>query len=215
MDYTSQEEDYKINLEIIIESIQILEEYLLYGEKEENQILDLFCEYNFIDILKIFTFGTKDKEIISQIIKTLSALIKDISKETVFYYLMSNNFINNIISRCFGLVKNDKNFLIIYINFLEVLSTKMNINTVQFLFQEEKGRFPLLDQTIKLYNYPDDNIKKITKNIIIRIMKIEYKPLIKYLCELPSISYFCFLSCQLKDDIINLSNEIRKKNISK
>ena len=50
MDYTSQEEDYKINLEIIIESIQILEEYLLYGEKEENQILDLFCEYNFIDI---------------------------------------------------------------------------------------------------------------------------------------------------------------------
>ena len=210
MDYTSQEEDYKINLEIIIESLQILEEYLLYGEKEENQILDLFCEYNFIDILKIFTFGTKDKEIISQIIKTLSALIKDISKETVFYYLMSNNFINNIISRCFGLVKNDKNFLIIYINFLEVLSTKMNINTVQFLFQEEKGRFPLLDQTIKLYNYPDDNIKKITKNIIIRIMKIEYKPLIKYLCELPSISYFCFLSCQLKDDIINLSNEIRK-----
>ena len=68
MDYTSQEEDYKINLEIIIESIQILEEYLLYGEKEENQILDLFCEYNFIDILKIFTFGTKDKEIISLII---------------------------------------------------------------------------------------------------------------------------------------------------
>ena len=211
MDYISQGEDYKINMEIINESIQILENFLLYGEKEDNQILDIFCEYNFINILKIYTFGSKDKAIISQIIKTLSALIKNISKETVFYYLLSNNIINNIISRCFVLVKNDMDFLLIYINFLEVLSTKMDINTVQFLFLEEKGRFPLLDQIIKLYNYPDDNIKKITKNIILRIIKIEYKPLNKYLCELPSISYFCFLACELKDNIINLSNEIQTK----
>lgn len=211
MDFISQEEDFKVYKETIIELIQILENFLLYGEREDNQILDIFCEYNFIDILKIYTFGTKDKAIISQIIKTLSALIKNISKETVFYYILSNNFINSIISRCFVLVKNDINFLLIYINFLEVLSTKMDINTVQFLFLEEKGRFPLLDQIIKLYNYPEDNIKKITKNIIIRIIKIEYKPINKYLCELPSISYFCFLSCELKDDIINLSNELQKK----
>ena len=210
MDYISQEGDYKINMEIFIESVQILENFLLYGEREDNQILDIFCEYDFINILKIYTFGTKSKAIISQIIKTLSALIKNISKETVFYYILSNNFINNIISRCFVLVKNDMNFLLIYVNFLEILTTKMDINTVQFLFLEEKGRFPLLDQIIKLYNYPDDNIKKIVKNIIVKIIKIEYKPINKYLCELPSISYFCFLACELKDDIINLSNGLQK-----
>ena len=210
MDYISQEGDYKINMEIFIETLQILENFLLYGEREDNQILDIFCEYDFINILKIYTFGTKSKAIISQIIKTLSALIKNISKETVFYYILSNNFINNIISRCFVLVKNDMNFLLIYVNFLEILTTKMDINTVQFLFLEEKGRFPLLDQIIKLYNYPDDNIKKIVKNIIVKIIKIEYKPINKYLCELPSISYFCFLACELKDDIINLSNGLQK-----
>ena len=210
MDYISQEGDYKINMEIFIESVQILENFLLYGEREDNQILDIFCEYDFINILKIYTFGTKSKAIISQIIKTLSALIKNISKETVFYYILSNNFINNIISRCFVLVKNDMNFLLIYVNFLEILTTKMDINTVQFLFLEEKGRFPLLDEIIKLYNYPDDNIKKIVKNIIVKIIKIQYKPISKYLCELPSISYFCFLACELKDDIINLSNGLQK-----
>ena len=216
MEYISQEENYEINSEIIIETIQILKDYLLYGEKMDNHILELFCEYNFIDILKIFSFGNKNKNILAQIIKTLCALIKNISQETILFYLLSNNFINNIISRSFLFFKYDKNFLMIYINFLEVLSTKLNINTVQFLFQEEKGRFPLLDEIIKLYNYPDINIRKITKKIILKIINIEYISLNNYLCELPSISYFCFLACELKDDIISLSNgiQMKKENIS-
>ena len=212
MEDVCQEENLKINSEIIIESIQILEEYLLHEENEDSNILELFCEYDFIEILKIFVFGSKDKIIIEQIIKLLNSLIKNILKETFLYYLMSNNFINNIISRSFNFLLHDKNFLDIYINFLEVLSSKLNINTVQFLFQEEKGRFPLLDETIKLYNYPDNKIRQLAKNIILSIIKIEYNPLRNYLCSLPSISYFCFLACELKDLIVNLSNETQKDN---
>ena len=214
MDRISQEENFEMNLEIIKEVIQILEEYLLFGEKEDNKILELFCEYNFIDILKIFFFGSKAQIISEQIIKLLSTLIKNISKETVFYYLLSNNFINNIISRSFLFLKKDKNFVLTNIDFFEALSLKLNVNTLQFLFQQEKGRFPLLEETIKLYNYPDNNIRKITKNIILNILKIEYKPLRNYLSSLPAISYFCFLACQLKDEIFILSNEIKDKNNS-
>ena len=118
MDDISQVENIKIYSEIIIESMQILEECLLYGEKEDNNILELFCEYDFIEILKIFTFGSKDKSIMEQILKTLNALIINIFKETFLYYLLSNNFINNIISRSFNFLLNDKNFLFFYINFL-------------------------------------------------------------------------------------------------
>ena len=214
MDNIIQEENLEVNLEIITEALQILEDYLLFGEKEDNKILDLFCEYSFIDILKIFSFGSKAQIISEQIIKLLSKLIRNISKETFFYYLLSNNFINNIISKNFLFAKRDKNFLFIYIDFFEVLSLKLNLNTLQFLFQEEKGRFPLLDETIKLYNYPDNNIKKIVKNIIVNIIKIEYEPLQNYLASLPAISYFCFLACQLKDEVFILSNEISNKNNS-
>ena len=59
MEYISQEENYEINSEIIIESIEILEEYLLYGEKMDNKLLELFCEYNFIDILNILFWKQK------------------------------------------------------------------------------------------------------------------------------------------------------------
>ena len=214
MDNIIQEENLEVNLEIITEALQILEDYLLFGEKEDNKILDLFCEYSFIDILKIFSFGSKAQIISEQIIKLLSKLIRNMSKETFFYYLLSNNFINNIISKNFLFAKRDKNFLFIYIDFFEALSLKLNLNTLQFLFQEEKGCFPLLDETIKLYNYPDNNIKKIVKNIIVNIIKIEYEPLQNYLASLPAISYFCFLACQLKDEVFILSNEINNKNNS-
>ena len=99
MEDICQEENLKINSEIIIESIQILEQYLLHEENKDNNILELFCEYDFVGVLKIFAFGSKDKIIIEQIIKLLNSLIKNILKETFLYYLMSNNFINNIISR--------------------------------------------------------------------------------------------------------------------
>ena len=210
MDYISQEGNLGLNSKIITETIKVFEGYLLYGEKDDYRIIEIFFEYNFLNILKIFSFETKGNIIIEQIIKTFTALIKKITRETVFYYIMSNDFINNIISRSFIFLKFDKNFLPLYIDFLETLSTKLNINTVQFLFQEEKGCFPLLDEAIKLYNHPDYNIRKISKNIILNIIKIDYKPLNKYFSSLPTISYFCFLACQLKDEIIFLSNEIEK-----
>ena len=188
---------------------------MLYGEKEYKKLLELFTEYDFISILKIFALESKNKNINNQIIQTLSILIKNISQETVFYYLMSNNFINDIITYNYTYIKHDNIFLLSYIDFLKIFSMKLNINTLQFLFDEEKGRFALLDIAIKFFNYPDISIRNIIKDIILNIIKIEYKPLIKYLCVLPSISYFCFLACDLKDKIVNLSHEINKMKIIK
>ncbi len=52
---------------------------------------------------------SKIKQINLQIIKTLSILINNINNKTVFYYLMSNNFINNIISNNY-FIKHDNDF---------------------------------------------------------------------------------------------------------
>ena len=148
-----------------------------------------------------------------QIIKTLSVLINNITNKTIFYYLMSNNFINDIIINNYY-IKHDNDYLLIYVNFLNILSSKLNQTTIQFLFREDINSFPLLENAIKLYNHPSTNIRNTIKKIFLIIIKIDYKPLNKYLCTLPIISYFCFLSCNIKDNIIFLSQEfesIKKK----
>ena len=198
--------NYKNNARFINESIQILEEYLLFGENKESNIHELFCQYNFIGKLLIFS-NSKVKDINLQLLKTFSKLINNITDEMLFYYLMSNNFINNIISKN-NFFKYDNNYLEIYINFLKILSSKLNKINLQFLFLEEINSFPLLENAIKFYNHPNIKIRGIIKSIFLKVLSIEYKPLYKYLCNLPIISYFCFLSCNIKDEIISLSKEI-------
>ena len=206
------EGNYKNNITIINEAIQLLEKYLLYGEKNNSNILEVFCEYNFIEKLMKFS-ERRIKEINLRIIKTLSSLINNISNNNIFYFLMSNNFINNIISESY-FIKYDYVFLKSYVDFMQILSSKLNQTTLQFLFRDDIGSFPLLENALKLYNHPDNMIKKAIKNIFLIILKIDYKPLYKYLCNLPIISYFCFLACNIKDKIIVLSKEIKemKKN---
>ena len=214
IEYLQNEGDFKNNIRIINEIIKIMELYLLYEDKESKKIHDLFCEYNFLEKINIFS-KKKIKEINSQILKTLSTLMSKVMNIFTFYYLMSNNFINNIITinNCF--IKNDHSFVALYVNFIQIVSSKLNKTTLQFLFIQEIDSFPLLENAIKLYNYPDKNIKNSIKKIFLDIIKIDYKPLYDYLSELPIISYFCFLSCNIKDNLILLSQEIKENKSCK
>ena len=185
----------------------------MYGEEKDPYIHELFCQYNFIGKLKIFS-ESKIKEINLQIIQTLSSLINKISNITVVYYLLSNNFVNNIISHNYY-IKHDNNYLLFYVKFLKILALKLNQTTLQFLFREDINSFPLLENALKLYNHPDNIISNEIKNIFLIILKIDYKPLFQYICNLPIISYFCFLACNIKDKIINLSKNIQEIKKSK
>ena len=180
----------------------------MHGEEKDPYIHELFCQYNFIEKLKKFS-ESKIKEINLQIVKTLSSLINKITNITVVYYLLSNNFINNIISLNYY-IKYDNNYLLIYVKFLKTLSLKLNQTTLQFLFREDINSFPLLENALTLYNHRDNTISNEIQNIFLIILKIDYKPLIQYICNLPIISYFCFLACNIKDKIIILSENIQE-----
>ena len=50
-------------------------------------------------------------------------------------------------------------------------------------------------------------IQSVVKNILLIILKINYPPLIDYLCSLPSLSYFSFICIRLKDLQVLISKE--------
>ena len=50
-------------------------------------------------------------------------------------------------------------------------------------------------------------IKNVVRNIFLTICRLNYPPFFDYLCCLPSVSYFSFISCRLRDMIINLNKE--------
>ena len=50
-------------------------------------------------------------------------------------------------------------------------------------------------------------IQSVVKNILLIILKINYPPLVEYLCSLPSLSYFSSICIRLKDLLLLLSKE--------
>ena len=130
----------------------------------------------------------------------------NITNKISLYYIFSNNFINNIISNN-NFDKYDDDFLSYYVNFLKSLALKIDLTTIQFFFHSNINSFPLLESAIKIYNHPDPMIKNVVRNIFLTICRLNYPPFFDYLCCLPSVSYFTFITCRLRDMIINLNKE--------
>ena len=154
----------------------------------------------------IYLSNSKCREINLQIIKSFAVLILNITNKITLYYIFSNNFINNIISNN-NFDKYDDDFLSYYVNFLKSLALKIDLTTIQFFFHSNINSFPLLESAIKIYNHPDAMIKNVVRNIFLTICRLNYPPFFDYLCCLPSVSYFTFISCKLRDMIIYLNKE--------
>ena len=148
------------------------------------------------------------KEIHLQIVKTLSVLIINISNKVTLYYLLSNNFINKIINTINeDFIKYDEDFLSYYVNFLKSISLKIDLTTLQFFFMSKTNSFPLFEVALSLYNHEDKMIQSVVKNILLIMLKLNYPPLIEYLSTLPTLSYFVFISCRIKNLLLLLSKE--------
>ena len=162
----------------------------------------MFCELNFMNEFIYLASSSYNRDINLQIIKSFAALILTITNKNCLYYIFSNNFINQIISNNFE--KYDEDFLSYYVNFLKSLTLKIDITTIQFFFFKDRNSFPLLENSLKLYNHTDSMIKNVVRNIYLTFCKLKHEPLYKYLCTLPSITYFTFIACRLRDLSIDL-----------
>ena len=135
-------------------------------------------------------------------------LIINISNKVTLYYILSNNFINKIINTINDdFIKYDEDFLSYYVNFLKSISLKIDLTTLQFFFMSQTNSFPLLEVALSLYNHEDKMIQSVVKNILLIMLKLNYPPLIEYLCELPTLAYFSFISCRIKNLLLLLSKE--------
>jgi protein CLEC16A len=204
----NDKEKHKKYKEDLKDLIQLIIDYLIYGDSNNEQpYFDNFCE---LDFMKEFIKASKTKynEILLQIIKSMSTLILSLTNQASLYYIFSNNFINDIITNDdIFLQESNVDFLSFYINFLKSLSMKINSTTIQLFFQKEKGSFPLLENAIKFYNSDDPMVKNVIRNIFLKFAKLsqEYLPLKEYYTSLPMLKYFCFISCRLTDMTLQLN----------
>lgn len=146
----------------------------------------------------------KEKKINLIIIKSFALLIPNLKSKKIIYYLFSKNYMNQIICNIsYNNKEDDIDYLSFYINFLKTLANKLDFDCFHLFFNRNYHRFPLLDKIILFLTYDKDiMIKNTSRNIFLTLLKLNYKPFIEYICDLPSISLFLLFADNLKNQFI-------------
>ena len=200
------------------------------NQKNDNNDNDIkyFCEQKIIEqIISIIQYHNKDINL--KIIKYLSIIISNsenlilkndnLNKYNFFDYLCDKGYINQIIISLNNIQEEqDDDFLSYYINFLKTISNKINIDSLKFIFHQEYNIFPLLDNILLLLNNDDIMIRNSARNIFLALIKLNYIPLIEYLCDIPRITIFIFITQKIKTNallMISLKNNDNKFYLEK
>ena len=185
-------------------------ESLLSGEKTEENF-GLFCEYQMMEKIILLTkYHVKSINII--IIKNLGLLIPSLQDKKILFYFFSHDYMNQLILNISSSIEEqDNDFLSYYINFLKTIANKLDKSTLSLFFHPENNNFPLLDEASYFFNCKDVMIKNTSRNIYLSIIKLNYEPMIQYICDLPRITDLLLLTDSIKSYII-LINNIKASN---
>ena len=109
-----------------------------------------------------------------QILQTLSILINCVKNETSLYYLLSNNYINEIIIYPHDFSNDEGEGLCDqFVSFLKTLSLKLNVQTVQFFFIERTGAFPLLSKAIELLHSNEPMVRTAAQATVLNVYQVK------------------------------------------
>lgn len=162
------------NILIVVESLRTIAEMVVYGDANSELLFDFFCEKNMLPLfIEIMWSPDCHVAVHTQILQTLGILCQSVKNNTSLYYLLSGNYINDIINYPFSF--ENENISEHFVSFLKTLSLRLNLQTVQFFFIEETGAFPLLTRAIGLLQFKEPMVRIAAQAIILNVYKVRDK----------------------------------------
>ena len=199
---------YSFNKSKIIEefphfqkTIEYLVEFLLSKEKADENFLE-FCENLMLEKIIIITKFHENK-INTIILKNLIILIPSLQDKTMIYYFFSNNYMNQLIDNLsYNLEEKDNDYYSYYINFLKSVVNKLDKGTFALFFNKQSNNFTLIDKILMTFRLNSDiMIKNTARNMFLNLLKLNYKPFIEYICNIPTVSLFLLFMEKIKANI--------------
>ncbi|PAV80323.1 hypothetical protein WR25_08365 [Diploscapter pachys] len=193
------------NKKVLVEALRAIAEILIWGDQNDGSVFDFFLERqmlsHFLSIMK-----QESGSLNCQLLQTLNIIFENMKHETSLYFLLSNNHVNSIISHKFDL--NNEEIMAYYISFLKALSFKLNPCTIHFFFNESTNEFPLLIESLKLYDSRESMVRIAVRNIILNIVRVKDDGMIEFVKETTKL-YLCDVIDGLVQQAIDLDIFVR------
>jgi hypothetical protein len=191
---------------------------MVFGDKHSESFFEFFCSKNFLALFLTFCRQPEFTPVKVQVIQTVAILVQNISNEASLFYILSNNYINELIVTNFDF--RHEEMISQYISLLKTLSLKLNENTINFFFneraEEEVDKFPLFTRSLKFYSHEEAMVRVAVRTISLNVFKIKHAAMIKfisspvtfdYLSNLVGFARELCLQIQAQLDIASVKNE--------
>ena len=109
--------------------------------------------------------------VLIQILQTLSILVNCVRNDTSLYYLLSNNYINEIIVYPYDFTQ-DENLVDQFVSFMKGISLRLDFKTVQFFFSQENDDFPLLTRATELLTHEEAMVRIASQTVILNVYRV-------------------------------------------
>jgi len=183
----------------LIETVRQITEALIWGEQNNSQFFDFFCEKSiFSDLVRVLGLKRAPKKVKLQLLQTLSILVQNIKRQTSVYYILSNNHVNRLMTTAMDF--EDEEMLAYYITLMKSLAMRLDSETIKFFFiQHPEPTFPLYIEAAKFFSHKDNMVRASVRTITLQVYRIEDLPMRRFVLRHAAQSYFSQLAYHLRD----------------
>jgi hypothetical protein len=192
--------------EDLVEVLRELVEVVVWGDKHEEEIFDLFLERNMLGTFaSMFCDAENPVPTRVQVVQCVTILFQNLTRQQSVYFLLSNDRINRMINANFDF--NDEEMISNYVSFIKTLSLRLTAESIQFFFTMDS--FPLFLAAVRLLPHDDRMVRTSARSIIMNVLQIECSQAISHflLREMPYA--FDLLLGFVANHLVKIDGQIR------
>ena len=190
--------------EDLVDVLKELVEVVVWGDKHEEAVFDLFLERN---MLETFAAMFTDDECPSvarvQVIQCVTILFQNLSKMSSVYVLLSQDRINRMIVADFD--RDDEELISNYVSFIKTLSLRLNTDSVQFFFRGKD--LPLFNEAVSLLSHDDRMVRTSARSIIMNVFQLDEVGVVAFL-EANANGFFENLLTYLRSELATIDHYV-------
>ncbi|KAJ9073198.1 Protein CL16A, variant 3 [Entomophthora muscae] len=111
-----------------------------------------------------------------QVLQSLNILFESLRSSQVFYYLLSNNFVNRLVTRPRLDVQTHDELVPYYVSLLKALSAKLAAHPdtlAPFFFNAQSQNLPIYAEAIKYYNHSDAMVRVAIRTLTLNVFSVK------------------------------------------
>mmetsp|Transcript_82492 Transcript_82492/g.163805 ORF Transcript_82492/g.163805 Transcript_82492/m.163805 type:complete len:1198 (+) Transcript_82492:211-3804(+) len=166
----------KTDVGSLVEDIRQATEMLVWGEKHDGGLFDLFCERQALaGFVAALLAPCMPEPVRVQLWQTLSILVQNARRETSFYYLLSGGHLNTLLAGDPDLRHEET--LAYFVAFMKSLSLRLDGETSLLVLDCRPGAnwaagFPLFAQAVRLATHKDHMICTAARAALLTLLRI-------------------------------------------